>query len=81
MWVTADRAAVAMWEPPAALRVAPAHADEVWSDFRARAGETVWGRLTEYERAVDVARPATPHWYLGVLAPTPTATARVWPRP
>jgi GNAT superfamily N-acetyltransferase len=71
VWVAADGAAAALWEPPKDPGAPPDETDAVWGPFRHRAGDEVWERLTEYERAVDAARPTTPYWYLGVLATRP----------
>jgi GNAT superfamily N-acetyltransferase len=71
VWVTGDRATAALWEPPVGQRVSSSPSERVWGAYRALAGEPAWERLTEYERAVDAARPSTPYWYLGVLATRP----------
>jgi GNAT superfamily N-acetyltransferase len=71
VWVTGDLAALAMWDPPGGDRALTTRSEEVWAAFRARAGAPVSQRLTEYGRAVDAARPVTPHWYLSVLATQP----------
>ena len=79
VWVTSDRAAVAMWEEPVgpgqesvpAVDALGADHRELWKAYRTVAGEPAWERLCEYERAIDVARPATPYRYLGVLATRP----------
>jgi ribosomal protein S18 acetylase RimI-like enzyme len=71
VWVTGDAAALAMWDPPGGSLASPARSEELWAAFRARAGAPVSERLTEYGRAVDAARPVTPHWYLSVLATHP----------
>jgi GNAT superfamily N-acetyltransferase len=71
VWVTDDRAAVAMWDPPRGGRVATVDSERIWDAYRAAAGAPAWDRLTEYDRAVDAARPDTPYWYLGVLATRP----------
>ena len=79
VWVTGDRAAVAMWEEfgePGDRSVPALEGDgaghrELWLTYRAVAGAPAWERLCEYERAIDAARPATPYRYLGVLATRP----------
>ncbi len=84
VWVTSDRTAVAMWEElgepgeenvPSVdvptVDVDGADHRELWLAYRAAAGAPAWERLCEYERAIDVARPATPYRYLGVLATVP----------
>jgi GNAT superfamily N-acetyltransferase len=71
VWVTSDLAAVAMWEQMGGDRPPAVGSEQIWKGFRAAAGESAWTRLTEYERAVDVARPTSPYWYLGVLATRP----------
>jgi len=71
VWVTGDLAAAAMWEPPRRPRAPSDGSETQWQAYRARAGETAWRRLVEYEDAVDAARPTTPYWYLGVLATHP----------
>ncbi len=71
VWVIGQSAAVAMWEPPAGDTAPSARSEKGWGAYRARAGESAWRRLMEYERAVGAARPGTPYWYLGVLATHP----------
>jgi len=71
VWVTGDRAAVAMWELRGPGTEPWIPSDGVWDAYRSLAGAAAWRRLTEYERAVDAARPGTPYWYLGVLATHP----------
>lgn len=79
VWVTSDRAAVAMWEElgdPGEQDVPTIDGDgadlrELWKRYRGAADAPAWERLCEYERAIDAARPATPYRYLGVLATLP----------
>jgi GNAT superfamily N-acetyltransferase len=71
VWVTADVASTAMWVPPGNGGAPPERSEQVWSAYRALAGEPAWARLTAYEDAVDAARPDAPYWYLGVLATRP----------
>ncbi len=71
VWVTSDLAAVAMWEELGEEKGPALDHRELWEAYRAEAGATAWERLCEYERAIDVARPAPPYRYLGVLATRP----------
>jgi GNAT superfamily N-acetyltransferase len=71
VWIDAERAAVAMWDPPGRTGDPTADSLEMWAVYRHVAGVTAWQRLTEYERAIDSVRPLTPYWYLGVLATRP----------
>lgn len=70
-WVADGAAAVALWEPPGGGGQAPDESRRVWEAFRVEAGEPAWHRMTEYNRCIDAVRPATPYWYLGVLATHP----------
>jgi GNAT superfamily N-acetyltransferase len=77
VWVGgADRATVAMWDPPGATEDSTAEASQMWVVYRHLAGDAAWQRLTEYERAIDSVRPSTPYWYLGVLATRPDRQGR-----
>jgi GNAT superfamily N-acetyltransferase len=70
VWVSADLAAVAMWDPPS--RGAPAsHQEAEWRAYRELAGEDAYERLQRYNAAVEAAASPQPHWYLGVLATAP----------
>jgi GNAT superfamily N-acetyltransferase len=71
VWATDDLAAVAMWDSPGETDLAPGHAESVWADYRAVAGEDAFERLVSYNEAVRAVSPAEPHWYLGVLATHP----------
>jgi GNAT superfamily N-acetyltransferase len=71
IWVSADLAAVAMWEKFGANDAHAAVARQVWKEYRAAVGSPTWDRLAEYERALDEVRPASGYWYLGVLATRP----------
>jgi GNAT superfamily N-acetyltransferase len=71
VWVTEDLCAVAMWDPPIKQETDREYARNAWSRYRALAGENAYQRLTVYDGAVAVARPAEPFWYLGVLATHP----------
>jgi GNAT superfamily N-acetyltransferase len=71
IWVTDDLSAAALWAPPG--RSAPPElADQVWSDYRTRAGEVAWQRLEAYDAAVERCHPTVEYWYLGVLATHPS---------
>ncbi|HEX6328617.1 MAG TPA: GNAT family N-acetyltransferase [Jiangellaceae bacterium] len=77
VWVVEDGAAVAMWDPP-------------WSgDGPAEDGDGNSGldvpaatleRLGRYDAVVAAALPATPHWYLGILATHPHYAGLGWGR-
>jgi GNAT superfamily N-acetyltransferase len=71
VWVDAECAAVAMWDPPGGIGDSTTDFSETWAVYRHVAGASAWQRLTEYERAIDSVRPSTPYWYLGVLATRP----------
>lgn len=71
VWVVDDGAAVSMWEAPDVRERPQDHAREVWRRCRESVGEQVWQRMHDYDEAVSAVRPATPHWYLGVLATRP----------
>ena len=44
--------------------------------FREIVGERIWERVERYEAAVASAAPASPFWYLGVLATDPDRQSR-----
>jgi len=71
VWVAHDLAAVAMWDRLGHDGESTGRSGDIWKAYRAVAGEPVWARLCEYERAIDAARPGPPYWYLGVLATRP----------
>ena len=71
VWVTDDLTAVAMWDSPGKSDAETAHAKDVWTHYRASAGEDACERLALYNGAVSAVSPAEPHWYLGVLATHP----------
>ena len=70
VWLADDGAGVAMWEPPRD-EPEPGHGSAEWDDYRAAVGDRAWAALEQYDAAVTAVRPATPHWYLGVLATHP----------
>jgi GNAT superfamily N-acetyltransferase len=76
VWVTRDLDAVAMWEHMGADPISSPDHERRWTAYRAEAGDPAWQRLVEYDRAIDEARPRTPHWYLGVLATRPDRRGR-----
>ena len=71
VWVTADLAAVAMWDAPDKSDGTPEFAGSVWGRYRAIAGEDSFQRLASYNDAVAAVSPADIYWYLGVLATHP----------
>ena len=71
VWVTCDLASVAIWDPPEADGASSAATEHVWDMYRALGRAPVWQRLSEYQHAIDAARPSTPYWYLAVLATRP----------
>jgi ribosomal protein S18 acetylase RimI-like enzyme len=71
VWVVDDGAAVAMWDAPGGVAV-PELTLDVPGD--------VMRRLDAYHRPVELALPAEPHWYLGILATHPDAAGRGWGR-
>lgn len=75
VWVTDDVSAVAMCDGPIDASVGSPHQD-LWHDYRGFAGEPAWQRLEEYEAALATLAPASPHWYLGVLATRPEHQGR-----
>ncbi|MDG4834506.1 N-acetyltransferase [Solwaraspora sp. WMMD1047] len=70
VWIVEGGASVAMWEPPATP------AADVALDLPAE----VTDRLTAFDRPVRAALPATPFWYLGILATHPAHAGRRWGR-
>lgn len=68
VWMTADGAAVAMWDDPAAQRQ---EGEELWSRFRREAGSGTSERLARYNAALAACHLPQPFWYLGVLATRP----------
>lgn len=71
VWLTADLAAVAMWDPPERDEATVEHARRLWAQYREVAGEATVARHTSYNAAVSAASPEGPYWYLGVLATEP----------
>jgi GNAT superfamily N-acetyltransferase len=71
VWVADDGDAVAIWVPPTGAGTTDEEAARGWAACRSAIGEEAWKRVRAYDRAVDVVRTPTPHWYLGVLAARP----------
>jgi GNAT superfamily N-acetyltransferase len=71
VWVTADLAAVAMWEAPGGAGHSGDGDSDAWASFAAAADPHTRERLAAYDEAIHRAAPAGPHWYLGVLATHP----------
>lgn len=77
VWVVEGGAAVAMWDPPRSDdRAAENGHGYSGPDLPAATLE----RLKRYDAVVGAALPATPHWYLGILATHPHHTGRGWGR-
>ena len=68
-WVVDGGGAVALWERPGS-----------GGDGRPDLPRDALDRLAVFDRAVHAALPATPHWYLGVLATHPRHAGRRWGR-
>src|SRR5690606_11831515 len=73
IWLIADGAAVALWDPPEP-------GDHVAATASLDLPSDVLSRLDAYDKAVQDHLPSTPHWYLGVLAPHPQYAGRRWGR-
>ena len=71
VWVVDEGDAVAIWVPPTGTGATDEAAARGWGACRSAIGEEAWERLRTYDRAVDLVRTPTPHWYLGVLAARP----------
>lgn len=73
VWVVEDGAAVAMWDSPQS-------GDGTAKDGHGNSGPDLpaatLDRLKRYDAVVDAALPATPHWYLGILATHPHHAGR-----
>lgn len=67
VWISAGGAVAALWDPPSKAP-APSATLDVPADVRER--------IDRYDEAVDIALPADPHWYLGVLATRPDHAGR-----
>lgn len=77
VWVVDGGAAVAMWDPPRSDdRAAENGHGYSGPDLPAATLE----RLKRYDAVVGAVLPATPHWYLGILATHPHHTGRGWGR-
>lgn len=76
VWIIEGGSAVAMWDPPS-----PAA-----GNLSAAGGPTLdlpvdtLARLAAYDAAVYGALPATPYWYLGIVATHPDRVGRGWGR-
>jgi GNAT superfamily N-acetyltransferase len=77
VWVVDGGAAVAMWDPPRSDDGAAGNGHgNSGPDLPAATLE----RLKRYDAVVGAALPATPHWYLGILATHPHHAGRGWGR-
>jgi hypothetical protein len=76
VWVIDGGASVAMWDAP---DPADPHGEPTSAMARQLPSETM-GRLDAYEDALHEALPATPHWYLGILATHPRSAGQRWGR-
>ena len=70
VWIAAGGSVAALWDPP---------------DKPARSGRPdlpadVLARIDRYDATVHPLLPASPHWYLGVLATHPDQAGRRWGR-
>lgn len=74
VWMLEDASSVSLWDAPG--NPSSAVHDAAWAPFTQAAGEDVRARLAAYDAALDAAAPATPFWYLGVLATRPDAVGR-----
>lgn len=77
VWVVEDGAAVAMWDPP---RPGGGAAADGHGNRGLDLPAATLDRLERYDAVVDAALPATPHWYLGILATHPHHAGRGWGR-
>jgi GNAT superfamily N-acetyltransferase len=71
VWISDDIASVAMWESPSGEENSARRTKDVWTRYRAVAGEQAYDRLIAYREAVAAASPPERYWYLGVLATRP----------
>jgi predicted GNAT family N-acyltransferase len=70
-------ASVALFDPPGGVY---ASREGLWAEFNAHLTDDEATRLEAYDTLADAAQPAEPHWYLGVLAVTPTLQGRGYAR-
>jgi ribosomal protein S18 acetylase RimI-like enzyme len=70
VWMIGEASSVAMWSPPSAPGIEPADAAEAQTEAMGSDGGAA-ERIEHYESIVGAALPATPHWYLGILATHP----------
>jgi ribosomal protein S18 acetylase RimI-like enzyme len=77
VWVVEDGAALAMWDPP---RSDDGAARDGHGNSRPDLPTATLDRLERYDAVVHAALPATPHWYLGILATHPQHAGRGWGR-
>lgn len=74
VWMLDDASSVALWDPPGASD--DHEAGGSWTAFDREAGSGPRARLAAYDAALAVAAPASPFWYLGVLATRPDAVGQ-----
>ena len=77
VWVVEDGAALAMWDPP---RFGDRAARDGHGNSRPDLPTATLDRLERYDAVVHAALPATPHWYLGILATHPHHAGLGWGR-
>jgi GNAT superfamily N-acetyltransferase len=77
VWVVEHGAAVAMWDPP---RSGDGPAGDGHGNRGLDLPAGTLDRLERYDAVVDAALPATPHWYLGILATHPHHAGLGWGR-
>lgn len=73
----ADPAAVSLWDPPGGIY---ASRPGLWAEFNGHLTPAEAVRLEAYDSLADAAQPSEAHWYLGVLAVTPTLQGRGYAR-
>ncbi|GAA4459987.1 GNAT family N-acetyltransferase [Phytohabitans houttuyneae] len=74
IWTIERGASTAIWQPP---QTGTAAGED---DLSAHLPAGPLARVLAYEEAVHAALPATPFWYLGVLATHPASAGRGWGR-
>lgn len=67
-WVTEDKTAVALWDPPGGIYLTR---PGLWEQFTPMLTSSEAARLEHYDRLADQLQPPQPRWYLGVLAVRP----------
>ena len=71
IWIVAEGASAALWNPPGGNRLGPAEVGRRWYRFLETLEPPVRQRLDTYDRALASVLPTEASWYLGVLGTHP----------